>query len=167
MTLPPTPHDLETTMIKVARDLAIGIYDLPTILKNNSVNVNDFDVWKLNPRFLDLLRSEREAWGAAGNTADRTKLKAAVIMEEFMVEAYAGLHDRKIALNHRVELGKLVARIAGMGETRALNGAGGAAFSLNINIGPGVAPITIRPEIHTIDHDDGYDPFTSPNTLED
>lgn len=168
MTLPPS-FDLETTMIKVARDLAIGIYDLATILKNNNVVVNDFEVWKLNPYFLNLLKSEREAWNAAENTAQRTKLKAAVVMEEFMIEAHAGLNDRKIALNHRVELGKLVARIAGLGETRQAPGGSGPGFSLNINIGPGIGDsVKIRPQFHTIDHDDdGYDPFTSPNTLDD
>lgn len=161
--------DLETTMLKVARALAMGIYQLEDILKNNNVEYKVFQTWSSNPRFLDYLKSEREAWNSANNVAERTKLKAAFVMEEFLLEAHTGLHDRKIALNHRVELGKLVAKIAGMGESKVINGAGGGGFQLNINIGPG-QNVTIRPEMKVIDNndfDDGYDPLSSPNTLED
>lgn len=136
LSLPPE-NDLDTTMLRVARDIAMDIYPLPTILVNAGISVQDFNTWKEHPRFLEYLRSETEAWKSATNTVERTKLKAAVIMEEFMIEANARLHDKTIALNHRVELGKLVAKIAGMGEPKLLNaGAGTPTFQLKINIGP-------------------------------
>lgn len=196
LSLPPE-NDLDTTMLRVARDIAMDIYPLPTILVNAGVAMHEFNTWKEHPRFLEYLRSETEAWKSATNTGERTKLKAAVVMEEFMAEAHARLHDNKIALNHRVELGKLVAKIAGMGEPKLMNsGSGTPTFQLKINIGPTkqtqvkVAPtfgkiinydepspaIPDEPEELSIDmqvdfgiaeDDDGYNPLVSPSTLDD
>jgi len=172
----PDIKDLDTTMRKVARTLSMGLYELEHILSNFAIDRREFDRWKGHPRFISYLKTEQEAWNAATNTAERTKMKAAIVMEEFMQEAHAGLHDRKTPLNQRVELGKLVAKIAGMGEPRVLNTgvAGSGGFHLQINIGPGVSErISIRPEMgKLINYEDGatedaYDPFSSPNTLED
>jgi hypothetical protein len=183
LSLPPV-DDLDTTMLKVARAIAMGLYELPDILKNHSVDQRDFNRWKDHPRFIHYLQTETVAWEAATNTAERTKLKAAVVMEMFMEEAHTSLHDKKTPLNQRVELGKLVSRIAGLGEPRVLNaGGGGSSFNLQINIGPGVPPVNIRPEMGKLINyddapapsgfdalvygDDDYDPLVSPNTLED
>jgi hypothetical protein len=188
LSLPPE-EDLDTVMRKVARDLAMGIYEIEQILEARSVTTSDFHYWKTHPRFLEYLRSEREAWSAATNTAERTKLKASIVMEEFMVNAHTELANTKTPLNQRVELGKLLAKIAGMGEPRVFGGGGGGngapTFQLQINIGPGIAPVTIRPEmgkiinydeaeivtptqaIETYYEDDGYDPLVSPQTLDD
>lgn len=154
LSLPPL-DDLDTQMRKVAQNLAMDIYPLDQILSNVGVDHNDFEMWKHHPRFLNYLKTEREAWTSANNVAERTKLKAGVIMEDFMDEAYRQLHDKKQPLNHRVELGKLVAKIAGMGEPKLLNTGNGATFQLQINLGPGTTPTTIQPTFgKVINHDD-------------
>lgn len=182
-------NDLEVAMLQLARNIAMDIYPLDKILADLEINEYDFQKIKTHPKFLQYLRAEKEAWAGASNTAERTKLKAGVIIENFLENAYAELTDRKQALNHRIELGKLIAKIAGMGEPKLLNATGsGPAFMLQINIAPGAEPVTIRPEFGKIinydepepepppreltfdtfePEDDGYDPFTSPNTLED
>lgn len=179
LSLPPR-ENLETLMLKVARDLAMDIYPLPDILTNNGVAMRDFQSWKDHPTFQRFLKSEREAWGAAANTAERTKLKAGIVMEMFMEEAHSELHSKKSPLNQRVELAKVVARLAGFASPTGAAGApaGPGGFRLQINIGPGIEgyqpqQITIAAQHdNVVDHfeqfeDDGYDPFSSPNTLED
>lgn len=167
LSLPPS-DDLDTQLRKVARELAQGIYDLDTILKNNDVTPAMFHRYKEHPRFLDYLKQEREAWTAANNVGERTKLKAGIIIEEFMVNAHVELSDKKTPLNQRVELAKFLGRVAGMGEgVRPGGGPGGGGFQLNINIAPGAPPVVVQAtHVQTIDHDD-YDPFTSPTTLDD
>lgn len=166
LSLPPT-DDLDTQMRKVARDLAMGLYELETILKTHEVDQYQFMRWQTHPRFLDYLKQEQDAWNSANNVAERTKLKAGIIMEEFMVGAHGELHDKKTPLNQRVELAKLMARLAGMGEPKA-GAVGGGGFQLQINIGSGAPPVVIQPSFQqTIEHDDDYDPFTSPTTLDD
>lgn len=182
LSLPPK-DDLDTLMLKVARDLAMDIYPLKTILDNNGITWDEMKQWYEHPRFLGYLQSESEAWKDANNTAERTKLKAAVVMEMFMQDAYANLQDKKQPLNHRVELGKLIAKIAGMGEPKVFGANGNApAFQLQINIGPDrTNNVTIRPEMGRImnyddapvreaipsSEEDDYDPLVSPTTLEE
>lgn len=148
--LPPL-HDRETSMLKVARELAIGIYELDDILKNCNVGLHEFEEWKRNPRFLEYLKSERDAWNSAVNAPERIRLKSTVVLEEFLTEAYSALHDRSTPLNQRVELGKLLAKMAGIGETKVIGG--GSGFQLTINIGDGKESISIRPQMQVIDGD--------------
>lgn len=103
-----TQEDLDQTMRVVARNLAMGIHDLDQILTFCNVNSQDFHRWKENPRFLMYLRAETEAWNNAQNVGERTKLKAGIVMEEWLPEAYTELRDRKTPLNQRVMLGQYV-----------------------------------------------------------
>lgn len=170
LSLPPG-DDLDTTMRVVARNLAMGIYELDDILKNCEVKRQDFERWKSNHRFIEYLKQETDAWNATNNTADRVRLKSAVIVEEFMLTAHAELNQKTTPLNQRVELLKQLAKMANIGEPKqATGGPNAGGFQLQINIGPGVVPVTVTSKV--IDHglvldDDGYDPFISPSTLDD
>lgn len=205
LSLPPS-EDLDALMLKVARNVAQDIYPIEEILKTCGVTGNQYAFFLAHPRFQGYLISEREAWLSAGNIESRTKLKAGIVLETYMDGAYHEMTDIKTPLNQRVELGKMLAKIAGFGEPRSFidRGAGaGPGFVLQINIGPGkVEPrqtITIQPEVGNLPPDprwdtpeevgdevtlasnfpvslkmamlplaeDDYDPFTSPNTLED
>ena len=150
---------------------AQGFYDLDQILQNNDVSPAIFHKFKEHPRFLDYLKQEREQWNAASNVSERAKLKAGIIIEEFMVQAHVELSDKKQPLNQRVELAKFLGRVAGMGEPKLGAGGGnGPGFQLNINISPTAPPVVVQAQVvhPVIDHeDDGYDPFTSPTTLDE
>lgn len=133
-----TQEDLDQMMRVVARNVAMGIHDLDAILLFCNVDPRDFTRWQNNPRFLKYLKAEQEAWENATNVGERTKLKAGIVIEEWLPEAYAELRERKTPLNQRVMLAQLVAKIAGMGEPKTI-GMGvsdtGGGFTLNINIG--------------------------------
>jgi len=153
---PDDKEDIDSLMLKVARDLAQDIYPIEDILKARNVSGNQFEAFKQHPRFQQYILSETEAWLSAGNVEQRTKLKAGVVLETFMAEAYTELTDKKTALNQRVELGKMLAKIAGFGEPKSFVGATGAggtgsAFVLQINIAAGAdggaRTITIEPEV--------------------
>lgn len=156
--LPPV-NDLDETMLRVARNLAQGIYPLEQVLEFCQVDPRDFNTWKDHPRFIQYLSAESEQWSNATNAHERTKVKAGIILEGFMLDAGAELADRKLPLNHRVELGKLLAKIAGMGEPKLMAGAGGGGgFTLQINIAPGQPPVQIKPDIgKVINHDEYQD----------
>jgi len=165
LSLPPV-DDLDTQMRKVARALALDIYPLPDILRDLNVDPYAFQLWSTKPRFLEYLKTERDAWTSAANTPERVKLKAGIIMEEYMVQAHTELRNATTPLNQRVELAKLIAKMSGIGEQKSAVGGSGSGFQLNINIGPGAPPVIVQAsKIHQ--HDDEYDPFTSPVTLEE
>ena len=122
--------------MRIAREIAIDLYPIETILKNNQIDPDQFEKIKADPRFLRLLDSEVSAWNAANNTLERTKLKAGALIEEFLPEANQRIHDPDETLTAKNELIKTLTRIAGMGLDRAnIEGMGGEKFSVTINLG--------------------------------
>jgi hypothetical protein len=144
-------------LVKLAREIAMDIHPLETILKQYSISGEGWERLQKNPRFIALLGSEVEAWNTALNTAERVKLKAASMMEEFLPELNNRLHDGQEALPAKIEGAKLVAKMAGIGEKASFEGGSGEKFTVTINLGAGAAPITIAkdvtPAVQTIEHE--------------
>ena len=125
----------DTDLLKLAREIACDFFPIEEVLKKHKINSNQFERLKRDPRFQKILESEILSWHSAGNTAERTKLKAAALLEEFLPEANERIHDRNESLSAKTELVKTLARIAGVGLDRAdINGAG-EKFSVTINLG--------------------------------
>jgi hypothetical protein len=126
----------ETVYLRLAREIAMDHNSIETILNNHQINSNEYERIKEDPRFQRMLAAEIEAWNSAGNTLERTKLKAGALIEEWLPEANARIHDRSEALNAKSEIVKTLVRIAGMGLDRAnIEGAAGEKFSVTINLG--------------------------------
>jgi len=132
----PVSYSTDVQFLRIAREIAMDLNSIETILKNNQLTASDWEKLKLDPRFLRLLESEVTAWEAAGNTHERTKLKSSALLEEWLLEANARIHDPKELLSAKTEVVKLLARIAGMGNERP-DGGGvvGERFSVTINLG--------------------------------
>lgn len=126
----------DLTFVRLARELALAILPLETILSNNQVPMEVWEQIQVHPRFLQLLEIETANWGSALNTHERVKLKSAALIEEWLPEAYARMTDPTENLNAKSEVAKLVAKLAGMGlSTAAVGGEGGERFSVTINLG--------------------------------
>lgn len=119
---------------RLAREIAVDHRELEDILKQYTITPEEWTKIQANPQFAKILESEILAWQSATNTAERTKLKTAALIEEWLPTANAELHDRAQGLPGRVELAKLLAKIAGMGE-RSDAVASGEKFSITINLG--------------------------------
>lgn len=138
MALPPAviPTQYDPLFVKLAREIAIDHYDIETILNHHQITTQDWERIKANQNFLTLLESEITAWNGALNTHERTKLKAAALVEEFLPEGNRLLHSTDQALPAKVELLKTLTRIAGMGLTGiGVDGAPSERFSITINLG--------------------------------
>lgn len=121
-------------MLKVAREIAADVREIPDILKLHGVSDAEWEKLKDSPRFLTLLRNEVIEWQSVANTADRVRIKSLAFTEEALPELYARLHDPKEPLSAKVELLKTVARIGGVGE-KAAEGGGGQRMVVTINLG--------------------------------
>lgn len=125
-----------TLLVKLARELAIDHFDPETILKNHQISADTWENIKNNKRFHDLLESEIAAWNSATNTHERTRLKAAALVEEYLPEGNARIHDPKENLPAKVELLKVMTRIAGMGIDKAdVHNGSAEKVSITINLG--------------------------------
>lgn len=108
--------------------------------------------------FTRSLESEVAAWNAATNTHERVKLKSAAVIEEWLPELYARLHDSREALNHKIEGAKLAARLAGMGLTTADVTGSGEKISIQINMGADAqlkVERDVTPRGNSLEYDDG------------
>lgn len=126
----------DTVALRIAREIAMNLHDLETILKNNNVSTEAWDRLQTNQYFRDLVQSAVAEWESASNTHERTKLKAASLLEQWLLEANTRLHDPKELLTAKVQLATLLKSLSGMGVTSAQDGGGGGErFSVTINLG--------------------------------
>ena len=125
-------------LIKLAREIAMGIRNLDSILEHAGVGQELWTDIQANHRFRQLLQSATSEWNGVLNTHERVKLKSSAIIEEWLPEAFVRMHDRAESLGQKVELAKTISRLAGMGLDKASIEGGGEKFSLVINIGDGV-----------------------------
>ena len=126
----------DLTLVQLAREIAMNIQSIETILETHQIDTDTWDKIKITPRFTTLLETETAAWNSAINTHERVKLKSAALVEDWLPEAYARMNDTTENLNAKTELAKLVARLAGMGLNNASIADGsGERFSVTINLG--------------------------------
>jgi len=134
--LVPSKKFSDLTLVKLAREVAMNIQSIETILETNQIDIETWENIKVHPRFNQYLESETSSWNSAINTHERVKLKSAAVIEDWLPEAYARMHDASENLNAKTELGKLVARLAGMGLTNThVTDGSGERFSVTINLG--------------------------------
>lgn len=123
-------------ILRLANEIAMDLYPVETILEHHQVSVETWDKLKSTPVFLRALAGALEEWNAAGNAKERVKIKAAVMIEDWLPTLYGRMNDRDESLSAKIEAGKFVARLADMGVTGAVQSASGTEkFSVTINLG--------------------------------
>jgi hypothetical protein len=131
----PAPALSETILLRLARELGMGILPLETILETSQIDQNTWETIQNHPRFLQLLESESTVWNSSLNTHERVKLKSAAMIEEWLPEAFNRLHSQTETLNAKTELGKLIRDLAGFTKQGVGMEATGEKFSVTINLG--------------------------------
>jgi hypothetical protein len=139
-------------LVQLAREIAIDHLSTDAILQLYNLSQEEWSTIKANPRFTQVLEQEILSWQSATNTAERTKLKAGAIIENWLPESNMRLHDSQETLPAKVELAKMIARIAGLGMDRAITGEATEKFSLVINIGDGNKRELVVSKTNTIEH---------------
>ncbi len=132
-----TSWDDDVLLVRLAREIAMDHFELEDILRRYGVSVLQWEHISKDAYFTTLLQSEMVAWNGAHNTHERSKLKAAAVIEDWLPEAHRMLHARGETLTSRVGLASLLSKIAGMGVTAegvSISG-GGERFVININLG--------------------------------
>jgi len=115
-TIPVGVYD-DIKLVKLAREIAMGIKDLPDVLFDNSLTQLEFESIQRLPHFNKMLAAEIAAWGSATNTSERVKLKAGAMIEEYLPELYARLNDRDEPLMGKIKAMELISKMAGYGTT--------------------------------------------------
>ena len=134
-----TPAPTQAEMFAVdlaalAREIAMDIFDLPQILELHRLSDEEWGSIQSHHKFKEMLRQMTMEWNSASNTAERVKVKAATGLESVLENYIRDINDATIPLGQRVEAGKFLARLGELGPD-TINGAGGSAFSITLNIG--------------------------------
>lgn len=144
----------DNTLVKLAREIAMDVVPLETILKAAGIASNQWETIQKQPRFQSILSAEILAWESAVNTADRVKLKAAACVEDALLEMHGRLHDRREPMSARVELFKSLAKLGGLETSPKTDVQMGERFQLTINIGDGRAREITSEVTRVIEHEE-------------
>jgi hypothetical protein len=128
------------TISKVARlvrDLSTNMYDLAFVLKTHGLTQAQYDGLAASEAFQSALRAMTIEWNTIGNTQKRLALEAAIYLEDALPAVAARLSKATEPLPGVVELAKLLAKMAGIGEA-AQNNAPTERFKITINLGADV-----------------------------
>lgn len=125
----------EIEMVKLAREIALGIQPLAEILDRHGVDDTKWAKLVKSKRFSEILTSEIQAWESATNTSSRVKVKAGTMLEEWLPELYARMQDKSEPLMAKIKAGELISRLAGFGEAAAKVIDPADRVSITINLG--------------------------------
>ena len=133
----------EQKLRELAAGIVRGIEDPETILARLGLTSSDYTDLSETRMFRQMLRTAQDEWEGASNTHKRIKLKAAVNIEEALPHFYKAMTSDKEPLSSKVKAFEVVSRVAGLGQTEPVNAGAGQFFKLEINLGGGVAPLTL------------------------
>jgi hypothetical protein len=134
----PTPLDLA----RLAREIAMDMLDVPTILRLNEVTDQDWERIQNNPQFVSMLNAMARDFQSVQNTKERVKLKASTGVEAVLETILEDVVDRDIPLGQRIEAMKMLAKLGELGEQKEGGGAG-EKVSIQIHIGERAEPVVI------------------------
>lgn len=134
-TIPPSVYD-DAKLVKLARQIAMGMKDVPGILFDNDLTQREFEEICKLPHFDRMLQSELRSWANLENAEDRVRVKAAAMIEEYLPEMYARLNDRDETLMGKVKALELASKWARLGQTETPQlGSPGDRVQVIINLG--------------------------------
>ena len=151
-----SPSNSDLDYIRLAREIAMDILPIETILKQYDISDETWLKLQANTKFRIILSNEVEAWSSALNTFERVKVKSASMLEEWLPTLNSRMHDYSENLPAVIEAGKMLAKIAGLGNEKDSSGVVGERFVINISMGPKADPLEFAKEVTskvTIEHE--------------
>jgi len=128
----------------LAREIAMDIFPVEQILELHRLTDEEWQRVQTHPKFVEMVRTLSAEWGAAVNTKERVKVKAATGLESKLEIYIQAIDDERIPLVQRVEAGRFLARLGELdGQGHVLAG-GGGGVTINISTTAEMPPLTIE-----------------------
>lgn len=123
-------------LAQLARELAMNIRPRADVLHDFKLNNAQFEYLEKNHEFFSAAyKNACIEWHAPMSTQERIKVEAAAILEDSLVGLGARMRNKAEGLPGVVEVAKLFAKVAGVGEREAAGGPSGERFVINIDLG--------------------------------
>lgn len=123
-------------MVALARDLAINLNSIGTILINHKLTNAQYEFLRdHNEFFQNALKQQATEWQGVKSTADRLKIEAQAALEEQMPVIASRMGSRGEKLIDTVEAAKFFAKVAGVDGDAQGARRGGEGFTITIDLG--------------------------------
>lgn len=140
------PNISPPELARLAREIAMNIRMRHDILAEFKLTDTQYDYLEANNEFYQAaLKNACIEWHAPLNTQERLRVEAAAILEDSLVGLGARMQNRAEGLPGVVEVAKLFAKVAGVGEREAGSAAPGERFTINIDLGGDRKTVAVGP----------------------
>ena len=127
----------EQDIYELAIDIARQIFPIPQLLIKYNITEKELEELYNTSVFKEIIKQATGEWNAASSTHKRTKLKAAVIVEQTLPTLLESMVNTRESLAERVRALDTVAKIAGLNSGEGSGGPVGSTFKLSINLNAG------------------------------
>lgn len=123
-------------LARLAREIAMNIKERHVVLQDFKLSESQYEfLEKYNEFYQAALRSACIEWQSPLSTTERIKVEAAAILEDSLIGLGARMQNRAEGLPGVVEVAKLFAKVAGVGEREPGQNTPGERFTINIDLG--------------------------------
>jgi len=139
-----------------AFELAADLHDQKDVLKRHGITIKHLKALMKNTEFLSQFEEYKREWSSPKNVKERIQMKAALAVEDGMLELYQMFKDRDKAPAARLDAFKQFVQLSGSTPTKEEGGTG-SGFAITINVGkhaegnPRAGSVVIEGESSTID----------------
>lgn len=118
-----------------AFELASDLEDVAEVLKRHGITKRHLRALTKLPEFNAQLEEYKREWLAPKNVKERIQMKAALAVEDGMLELYNIFQDRDLAPAARLDAFKKFIDLSGSQPARQEAETGGGGFAITINVG--------------------------------
>lgn len=140
---------MEQVLRGLVRDLARDIDPTEKILERYKLTRKEYDEIANTRAFKTEMQLASIEWGSIGNTQERVKLKAAIVIEDVLPDMAGMLRDKKESLHARARLFAELAKVGALGQAPMPTEASKQVFRLEIDLSDGTA----KPQSIVIEHE--------------
>lgn len=132
----PLPADFGTPQAAMlAHDVAVAMYDEPTLLRKHHLTRGQFETLRRYDWFQKLVTKFTDDWNTPKNAHQRLASEASVGLESVLPDLIARMKVKNEPLAGIAQLTKILADIAGVGGTNKAPPPVSEKFSITINLG--------------------------------
>lgn len=145
--------DSDNVQARLAYELAAKLRPAKDVFDQFGVSPAEAKALMANPQFQALYKEARAIWNSTDGTKSRIRAKAAMLVEDSLIEMYRMVHSVDTAPPAKIDAFKQIVAVADMAPKKE-GGVEGPAFSITLNLGGEIPSQTLTLETAEI-VDDG------------
>lgn len=139
-----TELNLASLSPQIAAELASGLATPASVCEQYGLSDAQWEVLRTNKAFRKMLTEALQVWRGDMNAGQRITKKAEIALEESIMVLDTLAHSTHVSPGDRIDAIKQLESLAQRKQKEGAVAGVGGGFSLNINIGGGLAPVAVE-----------------------